>query len=166
LQETRKQGNEGRLTFVDEALPGFKNLVAWQRARRLAALVDEFAKGFPRLEGVLRSQMRRTAISVGANIAEGYCRGAIGDYIRYCEIARGSLGELGNHLAHAEDIGLATQCPWYPKLLDAYSETLAVLNGLVAALKRKRDTGEWDRAFAVREFAAPYIGTQIEESSS
>ena len=42
--------------------------------------------------------MRGAAVSVFGNIAEGYGRSAIGDYIRFCEIARGSLTELGSYI--------------------------------------------------------------------
>jgi four helix bundle protein len=47
--------------------------------------------------------MRGAAVSVMGNIAEGYGRNAIGDYIRYCEIARGSLAELGSYIEFSQE---------------------------------------------------------------
>lgn len=77
---------------------GLRDLRAYQLARQLAHMVYEATAGFPRSEYRLVGQMRSAAVSVYGNIAEGYGRQAIGDYIRFCEIARGSLAEVGSYV--------------------------------------------------------------------
>jgi hypothetical protein len=86
--------------------------------------------------------MRSAAVSVKSNIAEGYCRAAFGDYIRFCEIARGSLGELA-------------------ELLELFSETTLLLERLITGLIRKQETGEWDKNFGVKETGSIY---QVEDA--
>jgi four helix bundle protein len=79
-------------------LYGLPSLRAYQLARQLAHLVYEASGELPRGEYRLTSQMRGAAVSVFGNIAEGYGWNAIGDYIRFCEIARGSLAEVGSYI--------------------------------------------------------------------
>jgi four helix bundle protein len=76
---------------------GFRDLLAWQRAYGLALDVYRATGTFPRDELFgLTSQMRRAAVSVPANIAEGYERRTRGEYSQFLRIARGSLGELSS----------------------------------------------------------------------
>ena len=76
-------------------MPDFKDIKAWQKADDLVVEVYEKTKDFPREELYgLTSQMRRAAISVCANIAEGSGRGSLSDYCRFLFIAQGSLSEL------------------------------------------------------------------------
>jgi four helix bundle protein len=89
---------QGAATETYRKLYGFKKLIAWQKADDLAATVHEITAGWG--SGYLRlaEQMRSAAVSAKSNIAEGYCRASLGDYVRFCEIARGSLGELGSQI--------------------------------------------------------------------
>ena len=80
----------GRNTQTFQKLHGFKNLATWQAANDLSALVNKAVSRFGPGYYKLADQMRSAATSVTANIAEGYCRASLGDYIRFCEIARGS----------------------------------------------------------------------------
>jgi four helix bundle protein len=73
----------------------FKDLVAWQKGVQLAKAVYAATRLFPADERFgLVSQMRRAAVSVPSNIAEGYSRTGRADYVRFVEIARGSVNEL------------------------------------------------------------------------
>ena len=64
----------------------------------------------------LTSQIRRSAVSVPANIAEGYGRGSRKDYVRHLMIAQGSLKELETHLIIAAEVGLTPQAEIDPVL--------------------------------------------------
>jgi four helix bundle protein len=73
----------------------FRNLRVWQAAVELAEHVYVVTSGFPRAETYgLTGQMRRAAISVASNIAEGQGRQHIREFLRFIAIARASLGEL------------------------------------------------------------------------
>jgi four helix bundle protein len=72
-----------------------RDLIVWQRAVELVHETYRLTKSFPRREEFgLAAQMRRSAVSIPANIAEGHARRATGDYLRFLSIANGSLREL------------------------------------------------------------------------
>lgn len=86
----------------------FRDLVAWQRAVDLCEAVYAVSREFPPEERFgLTAQLRRSAVSVPSNIAEGYGRGRQQDYIRFLSIARGSLYELETQLILAARLGCA-----------------------------------------------------------
>ncbi len=110
---------------------------------------------FPFTYADLRSQMLKSAGSAPDNIAEGYCRNALGDYIRFCEIARGSLGELGSQIQRCERWRLIEGEP-LARLLDLYSDATYHLEQLIKSLRAKRQEGAWDRSLGVREAPVSY----------
>ena len=79
------RGYKGHVTQTYRKLYGYKNLLAWQAADDLAAHVHDIVVRFQSRYFKLASQMLGSASSVKANISEGYCRNALGDYIRFCE---------------------------------------------------------------------------------
>jgi hypothetical protein len=85
VTERRVYRGAGTKTFGK--LGGFRNLLAWQRADDLADIVHRVTARLGPGHYRLSDQMRGSAISVTGNIAEGYARGALGDYIRFCEIS-------------------------------------------------------------------------------
>jgi len=88
---------------------GYRDLVVWQRAMQIAEQTYLLSRSFPREEQFgLTSQTRRAAVSIAANIAEGYGRGTRPAYASFVRIAQGSLKELETHLMLAERVG-ATQ---------------------------------------------------------
>ncbi|MBZ9708467.1 four helix bundle protein [Mesorhizobium sp. ESP7-2] len=88
----------------------YKDLIVWQQAMDLAVATYALTKAWPKEELYgLTSQIRRSATSIPANIAEGYGRDNRGSYQQFLRIAQGSLKELETHLQIAERIGLATQ---------------------------------------------------------
>ncbi|SFO91194.1 four helix bundle protein [Mesorhizobium sp. NFR06] len=88
----------------------YKDLIVWQQAMDLAAATYSLTKAWPKEELYgLTSQIRRSATSIAANIAEGYGRDNTGSYQQFLRIAQGSLKELETHLQIAERIGLATR---------------------------------------------------------
>ena len=77
----------------------FEKLIAWQKARELASEIYKTAKLFPKDELFgLTSQMRRCAVSIASNLAEGSGRNSMKDKARFTEIAFGSALELLNQL--------------------------------------------------------------------
>jgi four helix bundle protein len=91
---------------ADKEPKGFRKLIVWQRAHGLVLQVYTITEKFPKSEVFgLISQMRRCAVSVSANIAEGYASGAQGQFGRYLKIAQGSLAELEYYFILVHDLG-------------------------------------------------------------
>ena len=116
----------------------FRDLVAWQKGNNLSLLVYRLTKRFPDEEKFgLVSQMRRSAVSIPANIAEGYGRGRRAEYIRYLEIGRGSLFELQTYLE------LAQEMKWVDgedlaAVARLAEEVDRIVSALLRSLKRRR----------------------------
>jgi four helix bundle protein len=73
----------------------FRDLIVWQKAMGLVKIIYDVTNNFSSSERYgLTDQIRRSAVSIPSNIAEGYGRGSTNDYIRFLTIARGSLFEL------------------------------------------------------------------------
>ena len=85
----------------------YRELVVWQKAIQLTVLVYQISKAFPREEIYgLTSQMRRCAVSIPSNIAEGHGRLSTGEYRQFLGIARGSNFEVQTHLEIARALNL------------------------------------------------------------
>jgi len=92
------------------ALKSYRDLDVWQKAMDLVVVAYETSRAFPSEERFgLASQLRKAAVSIPANIAEGYGRMYRGDYVRHLSIARGSLAELETHLAIAVRLDFITR---------------------------------------------------------
>ena len=90
-----EQAGESKGDPEPKRIRSFRDLIVWQKAMYLVDLVYRLTKRFPREELFgLKLQMRKAVVSVPSNVAEGYCRRRPGDYSRFVDIARGSLGEL------------------------------------------------------------------------
>ena len=84
----------------------FRDLQVWQRAMQLSVAIYRLTQGFPREEIYgMSSQMRRSAVSVPSNIAEGYGRNGAGEYRHFLGIARGSNFELQTQLEIVRALG-------------------------------------------------------------
>src|SRR5687768_6583946 len=84
----------------------FRRLQVWQRARELAVSLDSVTRRFPRADhGVVASQLRRAALSIPANIAEGCGKSSRKETMRFLQIAAGSAHEVENHLLIAAALG-------------------------------------------------------------
>jgi four helix bundle protein len=84
----------------------FRRLLVWQRARELFVAVDRLARRFPRADrGVLSSQLRRAALSIPSNIAEGCGKESPKETIRFLQVAAASVAETESHLLLATDLG-------------------------------------------------------------
>jgi four helix bundle protein len=84
----------------------FRNLAVWQRAIELTTTVYKLTSSFPDTERFgLKSQLRRAAVSVASNIAEGYGRATKGEYIQFLGNARGSNSEVETQIVIAKALG-------------------------------------------------------------
>lgn len=146
----------GKNTQTFQKLHGFKKIVAWQAASDLNFQISRLAKRFGPGYYKLADQMRAAAISVSANIAEGYCSGSLPNYIRYCNTARGSLGELGSYIQDCERWELISGDE-LTALIKQYSDTSLFLDRLIQALIKKEQDGTWDRNYWVKEEQADYL---------
>jgi four helix bundle protein len=117
----------------------FRELKVWQRGMEIAEGVYRVSLGFPKTETYgLTSQIRRAAVSVPSNIAEGHARTSTREYLRYVAIAQGSLAELETQLelaARLNYIGteqlrpLEEQCVILGKQLNQLHDALAKAPG-------------------------------------
>ena len=124
----------------------FRNLRVWQAAHRAAVVTYRLTSDFPRDESYgLRTQLRRAAASVSANIAEGCGRASDADSKRCFQIALGSACEALNHAILARDVGLldehqfaALECELQParRMLIRLIESFAPLEQRRALRKR------------------------------
>ena len=113
------------------AARSFRDLLVWRKAHALVLAVYAFTAAFPRQETYgLALQMRRAAVSIPANIAEGFRRRSKAEKARYMNIAEGSLEECRYYLILAQDLGygdttkLATALEEVSRLLSAYAAAL------------------------------------------
>jgi len=115
----------------------FRDLVAFQRATQLMVEVYQLTKTFPREETYgLSSQMRRAAISVMANVAEGKRRVTYGEWRQFLSTARGSLHELEAELIAAERLGYV-EGERLHGLARLIKRTGVAVNGLLAWVRSK-----------------------------
>ena len=109
----------------------FQDLIVWQKAHKFVLSVYQYTKSMPKdeLYGLI-SQARRAAVSITANIAEGFKKKSKPDKVRYLNIAQGSLEECRYYLILARDLDygdtsqLITQCEEVSKLLEAYISSI------------------------------------------
>jgi four helix bundle protein len=119
-----------------QAIQSYKDLKVWQEAMGLAEDCYCLTKLFPRSEmyGMI-SQIRRSAVSVAANIAEGYGRENRQEYIHFLRYAQGSLKELETHLILSGRVGLATETQTDP-LLNQCDTVGRMLRALIRSLQK------------------------------
>ena len=92
------------------SINSYRDLRVWQEAMDLAVATYKLTSVLPREEVYgLSSQLRRSAASVPANIAEGYGRNSTGSYVQFLSTSRGSLNELETHLLLSACLGLVPQ---------------------------------------------------------
>ena len=118
-------------------LKNFKELKVWQKAYQVCLDIYLISKDFPAEEKFgLTSQIRRSAVSVPSNIAEGYGRRTTPDYIRSLYIAYGSNCELETQALLSGDLAYINNENKY-KLLDKISEVERMLKALIKSLENK-----------------------------
>ena len=113
-----------------------EDLKVWQAAHALTIELYRLTEAFPRAEMFgLTSQIRRSAASIGANLAEGCGRWGEGDLARFVQISMGSASELQNHLRLAKDLGFV-RADDYEINLKALVSVRKMLTSFLQALRR------------------------------
>jgi len=125
----------------DRGISSYRDLKVWQDAMALAEACYVMTRSFPREELFgLTSQIRRSATSIPANIAEGHGREHTRSFIQGLRIAQGSLKELETHLLISQRVGLAGEAEVSPALKRA-EEIGKMLRGLIRSLLAKDSAG-------------------------
>lgn len=120
------------------AVKDFTDLLVWQRAHQIRIDAYKLAKNLPVDEKFnLVSQLKRSAASIGANIAEGYGRFSYQENIQFCRQARGSLDETRDHAIFIKSIyhKLGSDCD---KLITDCLGCRQILNGYINYLKTRK----------------------------
>ena len=113
----------------------FRDLLVWQKSKRLVTNIYSATKIFPSEEIYgLTAQMRRCSISIPSNIAEGYGRHSRTDYVRFLRIASGSLYELETQAEIALDLKYIEQ-DMYNSIIEAANEIERMLSSLIRKIE-------------------------------
>jgi len=125
-----EQGTGGNSSAVKD----FRDLHVWQKAHQLTLAVYRHTASLPREELYgLTTQLRRSASSIAANLAEGCGRNGDAELARFCSIAMGSASELEYHLLLARDLKLLNATD-YTELEQQATEVKRMLTGLIQRL--------------------------------
>ena len=118
-----------------KTVTNYKDLLVWQRSMDLVERIYRIAEKLPEKEkwGLI-SQMCRAAVSVPANIAEGYGRQSTGEYRHFLSIARGSLSELETHILLCQRLGYLEETE-VASVLNEVEEILKMLAGLISKIR-------------------------------
>ena len=120
----------------------FSELIVWQKAQRLLVDTYEFINNLPIDEKYNRiSQIKRSASSIPANIAEGFGRYHYQENIQFCRQARGSLEETINHIIAARDLDQAP-LDICNNLIEQCKEVRKILNGYIKSIKDRKFIGQ------------------------
>jgi len=119
----------------NRSIQTYKDLIVWQRAMDLVGAVYELTEKFPKSETYgLISQMRRCAVSIPSNIAEGRRRGSKKDYRQFLIVAYGSGAELETQMEIVKRLPFAKNLD-YAKVDRFLLETMKMLNKMLSTLK-------------------------------
>ena len=117
----------------------YRDLIAWQRAMDLAEALHIVTRKFPAEERYgITSQIRRAAVSIPSNIAEGAARTSKKEFLHFLSVARGSLSEIDTQLTIAKRLGLISDDTQIQESLD---RVFGLIGGLIRSLERRGATG-------------------------
>ena len=126
--------NESRIKDKT-TIKSFTDLNAWKEGHKLVLIIYEITKFFPKEEVFgLISQMRRCAVSVTSNIAEGFSRQSYKEKVQFYSMSQGSVTELQNQLIIARDISFITKDKFQEIALQSIT-VHKIINGLIKSSK-------------------------------
>jgi four helix bundle protein len=116
------------------SVKSFRDLIVWQKSMDLVEVIYQMTKTFTKEELYgLTNQLRRAAVSIPSNIAEGHARSSTAEFVRFLSIARGSLAEAETQLLIAQRLGYLSNDQLAP-ILSLQIEINKMINGLMAKL--------------------------------
>lgn len=128
---------KGKRNINNSNIVGYKKLILYQKAKELVLIIYELTTKYPKTELFnLVSQMRRAAISVLANIIEGYAKESSAEYARFLTISIGSITELEVFLDLSQDLNFITQID-HKNVYNLLQETKNLLYGSRKAVRRR-----------------------------
>jgi four helix bundle protein len=120
----------------DKKITSFTDLRTWQEGHALVVEIYKMVKTFPAEERyALGDQLRRSAVSVTSNVAEGFGRQGAKERIRFYYMAQGSLTELKNQLLVARDVGYVDK-ETFSRLAEQANTVHRLLQGLITSTKK------------------------------
>jgi four helix bundle protein len=129
------RGRDSELGIRDSKLRPHERLDVWQDAMHLVEAIYQFPEQFPSSERFgLTAQIRRAAVSIPSNMAEGAARYSTQEHMRFLSIARGSLSELDTQVQIAERLNFAPHSQDMTALID---RVFAKLNALLRSLRHQ-----------------------------
>ena len=118
-------------------IESYRNLIVWQKSIELVKLIYQMTRDFPKEEAYgLTSQMRRAAVSIPSNIAEGSRRGSRKDFRSFLLNAFGSGAELETQVVIAKKLSLGKNMD-YGEIDDILNEIMKMLNKMINNLKNE-----------------------------
>lgn len=112
----------------------FENILAWRKAHEFVVMIYHTIKAFPESERFgLCSQFQRAAVSIAANIAEGYKKLSKADKLRFFNISQGSLEECRYYCILSRDLGYIDEVT-FDNLVNAIQETSYMLNAYIKGI--------------------------------
>jgi four helix bundle protein len=116
----------------------YRDLLTWQKSLALVTEIYRVSRSFPKDEVYgLAQQMRRSAVSIPSNIAEGYGRNSTSDYVRFLHVASGSLYELQTQAEIALNLRYLKKSD-FDKLYESSREIERMLSSLIRKLENSR----------------------------
>jgi four helix bundle protein len=119
------------------AISNFTQLDAWKEGHALVLMLYKMVKHFPREElFALNPQLRRAAVSITSNIAEGFSRQSYREKVQFYYISLGSITEIQNQLFIAKDLGYVTS-EEFEHIFNQATKVQRILHGLIKSSKNK-----------------------------
>ncbi len=122
---------------MGNAIQSFRDLVVWQKSIDLVTEIYQISRRFPKEELFgLTSQIRRAAVSIPSNIAEGRGKSSKGEFQQFLHHSRGSLAEVETQIIIAQNLGYLSK-EETEQIIEMTSEVGRLLHGLITSIKKK-----------------------------
>lgn len=121
------------------SIKSYKDLLIWQKGIEIVADLYQLVESFPKEElYALTSQLKRAAVSVPSNIAEGYGRNSTQSYIHFVSISRGSLFELETQLLVAQKLKFIKNETLFSNIMNQITEETKMINSFITKLESSK----------------------------